>query len=378
MLRAHVAQVGDGAHEGILLDHSQAGVALELAEDAVVECLDDGRVGGVREHDVAALIEHLGPREVVDLDLAADVLGALAPLQLNHFDAEGLDGILEDAQAGVLDVGLDDDGAVTVTLPLAVGLDAVPEVRRLDDLAILNRGLHVHAADVLTDGEGNAGEGTADGQAVPVVLGDIGGAQARDDEGEAALDAIAAAHRGRDVNAGEQGHVGVCVYAVGTDGAAHHVEVRQVNGVPLLRGGGDLTERLGIDHLGGPHGRATDLAGPRTAVDARPAHPADGYERLRGAELGLGRSAGIDAGVGHGKPPWALCRPTPASEVFSTSCGLRAQGAVSPVNALGQVDRGRPVGRNDVRPGRDIFARRCALCKGERQLGGKSLPVLFR
>ena len=154
-------------------------MALELLESAALESLDHVRVGRVGQHDVAALVEDLGLLQVADLHLAADVLGPLAPFQLHALDAELLDGVLLDAQPGVLDVGLDDDRAVAVALVVLVELDAALQVHGVDDPAVLDDRLGVHADDVLADGQAGAGEGRADGQPFPVVLGDVGGADAR-------------------------------------------------------------------------------------------------------------------------------------------------------------------------------------------------------
>jgi len=63
-------------------------MALEFLEGPALEGLDDMRVGGVGKHDVAAFVQELRLGEVADLDLAADVLGTLAPLELDDLDAE--------------------------------------------------------------------------------------------------------------------------------------------------------------------------------------------------------------------------------------------------------------------------------------------------
>jgi hypothetical protein len=73
-------------------------VPLELLEGSLLEGRDDPRIGRVRKHHVAALVKELGLLEVRDLDLAADVLRALTPLELDPGHAEGLDGVLQDAR----------------------------------------------------------------------------------------------------------------------------------------------------------------------------------------------------------------------------------------------------------------------------------------
>ena len=74
------------------------------------------RVGRIRENHIPALVKHLSFLQIFDLDLAADSLGALAPLQLDAFDAQGFNGVFLDAQTGVFDVRLDDGGAPAITL----------------------------------------------------------------------------------------------------------------------------------------------------------------------------------------------------------------------------------------------------------------------
>ena len=93
----------------------------------------DRRVG---RDDVAPLLQLDGPLEVADLDLAADALGALAPLELDGLDAELLDHVLGHAEVGVLDVQLHDDVAV-VLLPLLVELDAALHLGRALDAAVV-------------------------------------------------------------------------------------------------------------------------------------------------------------------------------------------------------------------------------------------------
>ena len=99
----------------------------------------------------------------------------------------------------------------------------------------LMTGLGVHADDVLADGQAGAGEGRADGQAFPVVLGDVGRADAGDDPGVAELDALVVAEADLEVHGGEDRLVAVGLDAVGADARAHDVEVRVVDRVASFR-----------------------------------------------------------------------------------------------------------------------------------------------
>ena len=274
-----LAQLLDPLHERLLLDHAQAGVALELLEAALLEGRDDVGVLGVGQDDVALLLEGLGLLDGLDLDLAADVLGALAPLELDGLDAQLLDGVFLDAEAGVLDVGLDDDVAVAVSCQSWKRLDAELHVRGADDPAVLDLGLVVHAADVLADGQDGPGDGRPVRRARPVLLGDVGRAHAGDDEGHLELDVLVAADLGLDGDLLEGGLVAVGRHAPGALGRAHDAEVGQVDGIVLLAARGDDAEGLGIEDLGPAVGGFPDLAHPDAAVDAGHAHAAEGADR---------------------------------------------------------------------------------------------------
>jgi hypothetical protein len=134
------------------------------------------RIVRIRQHDVPALVEHLRLLEVVDLHLSADVLGALPPLQLDALDAELLDRVFLHAQARVLDVGLNDDRAVAVALVVLVELTRRFRSTVSTTRPFLMTALRVHARHVLADRQAGPGQGRADRQALPVVLGDVGGA----------------------------------------------------------------------------------------------------------------------------------------------------------------------------------------------------------
>ena len=116
--------------EALLVDEAEPAVALELLDGAVLEGGLVDRVGRVGGDEVAALLQFQGPLEAVDLDLAADALGALAPLQLDGLEAVLLADVLGHAEAGVLDVHLDEDLAVALVVA-PVDLDAAVHVRRL-------------------------------------------------------------------------------------------------------------------------------------------------------------------------------------------------------------------------------------------------------
>ena len=135
------------------------------------------RAGGIGGDDVAAFLQLQRPLQAVDLDFAADALGALSPLQLDGLQAVLLDDIFGNAQPGVFHVHLDQDFAVALMIA-AVDLDAAVHVRRLGDLAFgVQLQLGIDAADVLAADQGDAADGSAHGKMLPVLAGNFGGTQ---------------------------------------------------------------------------------------------------------------------------------------------------------------------------------------------------------
>ncbi|UCE62030.1 MAG: hypothetical protein JSU63_09960, partial [Phycisphaerales bacterium] len=72
---------------------------------------------------VASLVKHLRLLQARDLDLAADVLGPLPPLELDVLDSQFLDGVFLHPEARILDVALADDGPIPVTLVVLEEVD---------------------------------------------------------------------------------------------------------------------------------------------------------------------------------------------------------------------------------------------------------------
>jgi len=88
VFRSGPTQFGNPLGERLLGHHTDPRMALELLEGALLEGLDDERIGRIGKDDVAAFMEQLRLLQAVDLDLAADVFGALSPFQLDAFDAQ--------------------------------------------------------------------------------------------------------------------------------------------------------------------------------------------------------------------------------------------------------------------------------------------------
>jgi len=209
-------------------------VPLELFERPTLEGLDDVRVGGIGQHHVAPLVEHLGLLEILDLDFAADVLGALSPLQLNDPDPELLDCILESTERGILNIGLDHDLAVPVALPLAEQVDSPLQLRGAHNPAVLDLGLRVHAADVLAHGQDYARDGGAAGQTFPVDRGHIGRAHAADGNRQLDLDALVMPELLFENHVREDRLVRTGLDTMRADRGSENREVRIVNRVVLL------------------------------------------------------------------------------------------------------------------------------------------------
>jgi len=247
-------------------------VALEFLDGAcLVGRLDLGerRVG---QDDIAAALELLGALQRGDLDLAADVLGALAPLQLDRVKAVLVHDVLGHSQAGVFHVHLDEDLAVAFGVAL-VGLDpAVHLGGFLHEAVGPALEPRVDTADVLAADDRNAGNGGARGEVLPVLPGDFRGAQRTREDGEFHLDLLRPAVLGLRVDIGEQGRVGPGLHALGqamsADGVALDAQVGVVQGIVLVGTGGHVAEFRGIEHLAAPERREPDLAAAPAAVHA--------------------------------------------------------------------------------------------------------------
>lgn len=277
VLGAHVPQFLDTLHEPLFGHHADARMPLELLDRAPLVGFLDVRVVRVREDDVPATLKALRLGQLVDLHLAADVLGALAPLQLGDRDAEFLNPVLHDAQAAVLDVLLQHDAAKTILLPVPEGAHAVAHVRRLQHLRNWvpgELGFVVHPADVLADGQKRTGQCRAGCQAASVLAGDVGAAQAGDNERQVQLDAAIVAKGDGEVKGREDRLVTVGLNTDSAHGGAADVEVRMVDRVLLFSPGGHVAEGLGVDGLRATVCGPADLAVPRAAVEAGGAHPA--------------------------------------------------------------------------------------------------------
>jgi hypothetical protein len=290
-LVAELAQVLDIQHE--LLAHAvdrrevrvpETAVPGERLDGALCESLLNGRVFGVGVDQVAALLQEQGVVEAGDLDLAADVLGALAPLELDADPVAVLaDDVFGNAVAGVLDVELDDDRAVAVVIA-HVGLDPAVELRGRGDPAIFQHGILVHADHVLADDDRDAAQGAAHSKGVPVLGGNEGRPERSGHQRDAHLRLLARAEGGLQADVGEQAVVGISGEALGAvivpldaQGMVPHSDLGRVPAP-----GRDHAEIPWIEHMPPLQAREPCLA---FAHAIRPAQC---------AQTGFGRCAPVD------------------------------------------------------------------------------------
>ena len=305
-LEAELAEPIALGQEARFVDEAEAAVALELLDGAVVVAgLDDG-VGRIGGDDVSASLELQGPLDRVDLDLPADALGALAPLELDGVEAVLAADVLGDAEPGILDVHLDEDLAQAAMIPL-VGLDAAVHVGGRGDLALgIELQLGVDPADVLAADGGDARDCRSDGEVLPVLSGDLGGAQRAGEDGGRHPDLAVPTVLGLDAHCGEGAGIGVGLRAFGqpapAQGVTLDIEVRVVDGVVLVAAGGDVAERAGVDQLAAPERGLEHLAVADTAVHAARAEARLGHHASR-AVLGDRGVIGVGFLKIHLSPP---------------------------------------------------------------------------
>ncbi len=305
-LEAQLAQPPALGQEALLVDEAQPAVPLELLDGPVLEGGLVHRVRWIGGHDVPAALQFQGPLQRIHLDLAADALGALAPFQFDGLQAMLVDDILGHAQAGVLDVHLHQDFAVAAVIA-AVGFDAAVHVRGALDLAgLVEFQRRVDAAHVLAAHQGDAAQGGTHREMLPVLAGDLGGAQRpgehRSQHGHLAVPAIG----GADIHLGEGAGVGIALHAVRqsirTQGVALNIEMRIVNRIVLVTAGGHFTERTRIDQFPSTKGGGEDLAVALASVHASRAKPGAGHNGTR-AVGGQGGIVGIRSLEVHGGAP---------------------------------------------------------------------------
>ena len=137
-------------------------MSFELLKCPPLERLDYIWIRWIWKHDVPTRIEHLGLLQVAYLDFTPYVLRPLSPLEFNALHIQLLDGVFMYPQARVLDVRLKDDCPVSIALVTLVEFNPALEIHRVNDSAVFDYCLGVHADDVLADGQPRPGDGGPD------------------------------------------------------------------------------------------------------------------------------------------------------------------------------------------------------------------------
>ena len=149
-------------------------MTLEFLDSTSLERSPIRLVGGIRGDDVAALLQLERTLERANLDLAANTLGALSPLQFHCGDAEFTDHVLGHAEVRVFDIQLNHDVTIGSLVIATIGLEASLHVGSILDLTIaiqFKRG--VDSTDILAADKGDTTDGRPNGKVLPVLLRDI-------------------------------------------------------------------------------------------------------------------------------------------------------------------------------------------------------------
>ena len=250
------------------------GAALEGRPDFV-----NPRVG---EDDVASTFELVRPVEVVDLDLAADALRPLAPLQLDRLQVVLRGDVIGGPEPCILHVQLHQEFPVAVP-ELPVGLDPAIHLGRPGDPAVvIEHQPRVDAADVLPADERDARYGCSDGEVFPVRLRNLGRAERPGEDRHPHRHLALPPVLRPGIDGGEDRGVGIALNTFRqpfcAPGVALDVQVRVVDRVVLICAGRDLAERAGVEHLSPPKRGEPDLAGPLAPVDAPAADAGHGND----------------------------------------------------------------------------------------------------
>ena len=269
-LEADLAKARHFLEKRGLAHESEAGMPLELLDLSFFVGPLHIRAGRVGSDDVAPVLKLQRPLQGTDLDLAADALGALTPLELDGVEAVLFEHVLGDAEAGVLHVHLDENLTVPFVIPL-VGLDAPVHLgRKLDLPVLIEFELGVDAADVLAADQGHAGDGRPDGEVLPVIPGDVRRAEGAGEDRHLHFDFLLPPVLCLGVGVGENSRVRIALDALRQSprphGVAVDVEVRVVDGVVLVGAGRDLPEGAGVDDFATPEGGEPDFTSPLAAV----------------------------------------------------------------------------------------------------------------
>src|SRR5665811_929275 len=263
-------------------------MALEFLDGRIPESCLVGRIRGIRCDDVPAPFQLQGTVQVVDLDLAADTLGSLAPLQLDRLHAQLLDHVLGNTDRGIFHVLLHDDVAIAFMVA-PVGLYAALHLGRIRHLAVgVELQLGVDATDVLTADEADAADGSANGKVLPVDARDLGAAQGAGEHGHLHFDLVHSAVGRLGVDRREDRVVGICLDALSAERITVDVEMGIIDGIILVGSRSDGAEGTRIEKLPAPESSLPDvaLAGAVVETAACLLYTSDAADDLTRVDLG--------------------------------------------------------------------------------------------
>ena len=147
-------------------------MTFKLCDATCPEGFLHSRIGRIRQHDITPVFEFRGPLDRMQLDLAPDILGALAPFKLKNLNSQFFNYIFRHAQSGIFHIRLNNDASGTV-IPLIEGIDAAFHLRRPGNLSVLEFRLRIHTADIFASYDYYPGYGRAYGHVFPINAGNI-------------------------------------------------------------------------------------------------------------------------------------------------------------------------------------------------------------
>jgi hypothetical protein len=201
----------------------------------------------VRQYDPAEALEAQGVFEPRNAAHALYALSRLPELQFHRRDAELGNRVLEEAVALVVAVRLEDDVA-RAAVEATEGFDHLGHERRAGHAMAVHLDPEVLGKDVLADDDRNARQGGSREVLATCQLRHGG----QDDRRGAGLRIMASEAR-RDLRATVDGDIGIRLGAPGAEDPPVDGEVREIEGIVLLRGElYDIDASLSRSRLAGP------------------------------------------------------------------------------------------------------------------------------
>ena len=287
ILHAELPQMVDAGFEIALLPHGQTPKGVKSGTCLFAPSLLHGGVGGVGQHQKAALFLTEGLLQSGDAIGGLGSLGRLAEFEFNGLCAALLNGVVCHPLKVVVKIGLQDDLTVAAVIA-GKGAEHLAQLWRVDDSAVFIGQCGIFAHGALADDGDDAGHGGACKIVLPVEL-DDGGQQERKRQ----PDGVCAANLDAKPHMVDAGEVGVFRRAHRAKHAAVDVEMGVIHRVAFFRG--DLIVSCGVwvDHFHAPHCGEADLTGAEAVGRAHGAHARKGA-RMRGVAHGCAIETGAE------------------------------------------------------------------------------------